>query len=512
LNPVATHSWNAQELLDEWLTEPAPDMNLQGVCLDSRLVAAGDLYLAVCGATTHGIRFAEAAVAAGASAVAIAPDVLRDYEDKIIALRESATPILVIEQLDQHCAAIASRFYGDPDQHMTLIAVTGTDGKTSVCRFITQALSAVNRRCGYIGTVGWGLGDTLEPISLTTPDAVSIRRMLAVMREQGAELVALEASSHGLAEGRLDSLSIDVAVLTNIGRDHLDYHKSVEAYKAAKARLFAWPSLAGCVINACDELGLQLLSSVTQSRRFAYFPQTPPDAVRATLASQSDAVSIYAERVNTAEEGLEFELREGSVTGVVSTSLLGRFNVDNLLACYASLRACGIAANDAIHALSSVTPVDGRMERFGGESTPSVVVDFSHTPQALTVAIEAARLHCAGRLWVVFGCGGDRDPGKRAPMAVAAEAADCVIVTDDNPRTESSQDIIDQIMTGFNNPSAVTVLGDRAAAIQHAISAARAEDLVLIAGKGHEDYQIIGTTRFPFSDRVQVLSALELYS
>lgn len=505
-----TQSWNVQELLDEWLTEPAPELNIQGVCLDSRLIAEGDLYLAVSGATTHGIRFASAAVTAGACAVAIAPEVLHDHQEHIIALQESATPILIIENLEQHCAAIASRFYGDPDQHMTLIAVTGTDGKTSVCRFIAQALTTADRVCGYIGTVGWGFGESLQSVALTTPDAVSIRRMLALMRAQGAELVALEASSHGLAEGRLDGLSLDVAVLTNMGRDHLDYHKTVEAYKAAKAQLFAWPDLKSCVVNGCDSFGQELLASALPMPQFVYYSHSQSDITPVPTDAHCAQVSIQATDVKSADEGLKFRLHEGDVSGNVNTTLLGRFNVDNLLACYASLRACGVAANEAIHCLSSVKPVDGRMERFGGEHKPTVVVDFSHTPQALSVAIEAARLHCAGRLWVVFGCGGDRDPGKRAPMAAAAEAADHVILTDDNPRTEASQNIIDQAMKGFRHPDAITVIADRAAAIHHAVTTAQPDDLVLVAGKGHEDYQIIGTTRHPFSDRAHVVSALEL--
>lgn len=500
-------NWTLDVLLADMAGDCVPAIEVQGVCLDSRQVKAGDLYLAVGGATTHGLLFAESAVESGAVAVACSPDALQKHDDVITALRTRQIPVVVINELDDQCAAIANRFYGSPDRDLVLIAVTGTDGKTSVCRFVAQALSSIGKPCGYIGTIGWGLGDELDSTDLTTPDAVTLRRLLANMRDAGAQLVALEASSHGLAEGRLDGLAIDVAVLTNLGRDHLDYHKSIEAYRDAKARLFAWPGLRSIVVNGCDELGQALLEGAGKVDRYAYFTDACGQADAA--AANSKVISIMADRIEARDSGLCFRLSEGADTGNVDTSLLGRFNVDNLLACYAGLRACGVAANEARHALANVRPVAGRMERFGRQGGPVVVVDFSHTPQALNVAIEAVRVHCSGRLWVVFGCGGDRDAGKRAPMAAAAEAADHVVLTDDNPRTERSEDIISDVMKGFRNPSAVTVIPNRAQAIEHAIRQAGSFDLVLIAGKGHEDYQIIGTTRHPFSDRIEVLSVLE---
>jgi UDP-N-acetylmuramoyl-L-alanyl-D-glutamate--2,6-diaminopimelate ligase len=318
-------------------------------------------------------------------------------------------------------------------------------------------------------------------------------------------MVALEASSHGLAEGRLDGLSLDVAVLTNFGRDHLDYHKTIAAYRSAKAALFSWPSLSSIVINADDSLGQDLLQDCTTLMRFAY--QVTPDRAHA-----DNILAIQANHITAHDSGLRFNLIESGKSEIINSELLGRFNVENLLACYASLRACGVAANEACHSLLSVKPVEGRMERFGGENVPTVVVDFSHTPQALSTAIESVRVHCKGKLWVVFGCGGDRDPGKRAPMASAAQSADYVVLTDDNPRTESSIDIINAAMKGFTNPATVTVIADRAKAIKHAVLQAQADDLVLVAGKGHEDYQIIGNTKYPFSDRAEVLAALEVAS
>ena len=293
-------------------------------------------------------------------------------------------------------------------------------------------------------------------------------------------------------------------MLTNLGRDHLDYHKTIEAYRDAKAQLFAWPGLTAMIVNGCDAFGQQLLKSGSDARKYVYYSHADN-----RVAEAPEVVSVMADNVIASDNGLQFLLREGTQSGNVNSPLLGRFNVDNLLACYTSLRACGVAANQARHSLEAVTPVAGRMERFGKQGGTTVVVDFSHTPQALEVAIDAARVHCRGQLWVVFGCGGDRDPGKRAPMAAAAEAADHVVLTDDNPRTERSENIINDALKGFVQPAAVTVIADRALAIEYAISHAAADDWVLIAGKGHENYQIIGSTRHPFSDRVEVLAALE---
>lgn len=497
--------WLLDDLLHGWASADVPAVKIQGVCLDSRLVEQGDLYLALDGAETHGMRFAEAAVGAGAIAVATSTDSCRVFASTIQALEKNGIPVVVVDDLGLRCAQIASRFYAEPDSSMTLIAVTGTDGKTSVCRFIAQAFASMGMKCGYIGTLGWGLGEKLESTELTTPDAVTLRRMLASLRDQGASMVALEASSHGLAEGRLDGLALDVAVLTNLGRDHLDYHKTIAAYRSAKAALFSWPGLSSMVGNADDAFGRELLGNCTTLTRFAY-------QASADFASLDDVVEIGAEHITTHDAGLSFDLVEGASSEAVNSELLGRFNVENLLACYASLRACDIAANEACYSLASVKPVEGRMERFGGGNVPTVVVDFSHTPQALSTAIEAVRVHCRGKLWVVFGCGGDRDPGKRAPMAAAAQSADHVVLTDDNPRTESSIDIISAAMKGFTNPAAVVVIADRAKAIRHAIHHAETDDLVLVAGKGHENYQIIGKTKYPFSDKSEVLTALEVAS
>jgi len=486
--------WTLDRLLEGWVSETLPSLQINGLSLDSRLVSTGDLYLALGGAKTHGMRFADSAVESGARAIATTPQGIEQFADTVDVLRSANIPVIVIDNIEEKCADIASRFYGYPDKAMTLIAVTGTDGKTSVCRFIAQAFRSVNRKCGYIGTLGWGIGEQLDSTELTTLDVITLRKILASLRDQGAQIVALEASSHGLSEGRLKDLSIDVAVLTNLGRDHLDYHQTVEAYQAAKAKLFAWPSLTALVLNSGDEFGRQLLQSHSLVKRFVYQAALPDSrngnsTVPVDFCTAGEVVPVLGKHIRPHDAGLEFTLQDDDVCNVVNTSLMGHFNVENLLACYGSLRACGLAANEALYGLENVTPVAGRMERFGGSSKPAVVVDYAHTPQALELALDAVRFHCHGKLWVVFGCGGDRDPGKRSPMAQAAQLADTVVLTDDNPRTELSADIIAHVLKGFESG-----------------------DLVLVAGKGHEDYQVIGTKRVPFSDKEEVLSALEVAS
>lgn len=500
-------NWTLSELLQPLAVENVPVMVASGISMDSRLVQRGDLYLALAGARTHGIHFAQAAIDAGAVAVLVSTASIEKYAEISDALKSRGVVVIEIAALEERCAEIVMRFYDNPDRKLTVIGVTGTDGKTSVCRFIAAALNSLNKPCGYIGTLGWGISDSLQSTELTTPDVVSLRRMLASLYQQGAQYVVLEASSHGLAEGRLEGLSIDIAVLTNLGRDHLDYHETIDEYRKAKAKLFKWKELKTVVLNGCDSLGRDLAEELEFTDRWVYC--SSEDCAKDL---PEDVTRLVASNIVTPDTGLEFSLLEAGQKHRISTTLLGHFNVDNLLACYASLRACGIAANDAVHTLRSVPAVPGRMERLGGELQPIIVIDYCHTPQALSIALQAVRVHCKGCLWVVFGCGGDRDAGKRAPMARAAEAADRVVLTDDNPRTEDSSKIIGETLAGFNNPNSVTVIADRASAIKHAVTSAVPADLVLIAGKGHEDYQIIGDSRLPFSDRDQALAALELVS
>ncbi len=481
-----------------------------GVCLDSRLMKAGDVYLAMAGASSHGMQFVDAALASGACAVVVDDQGAQEYADTIETLRGSGHLVVQVAQLKRHCGAIAARFYQEPSQQLAVVAVTGTDGKTSVCRFVADALNGSGQSCGYIGTLGWGLSE-LNETQLTTPDAVSLQQIMASLRDKGATVVALEASSHALSEGRLDAVHIDVAVLTNFGRDHLDYHHSLQAYKDAKASLFNWPQLSHVVLNGDDELGRELSRQSNQRSSYSrvlFYASGAPDKASDSVSALAD-ICVHAEDVDLHNDGIRFSLVDNGERFKQQSALLGSFNVENLLACHGVLRALGHAANDASVALNHVRSVPGRIEKFSAHNRPTAIVDFAHTPQALAAVIAAVRRHCEGELWVVFGCGGDRDAGKRAPMGAAAERADHVVVTDDNPRTEDSKSILDQIVAGMARPELAVVIADRAQAINHALSHAAANDLVLIAGKGHEDYQIIGTQKRDYSDRDTVAQFMQ---
>lgn len=492
---------------DASLEREQVDVEVSGVCLDTRLLVPGDLYLAMSGSSSHGMQFVNKALDAGAVAVVTDQVGLQDFEHQVALLRSARKPLLLVPELKQQAGDIAARFFSHPSKSVQVVAVTGTDGKTSVCRFIADALNGTGRPCGYIGTLGWGL-ETLTDTQLTTPDAATLQRSIAVLRDAGASVVVLEASSHGLEEGRLDAVDIDIAVLTNFGRDHLDYHKSTEAYKAAKARLFSWPGIRAVVLNGADELGAEL-ALTANSNKVVFYPSKT--AVPAAKAAASDIV-IHADAVQAQPNGLCFDLIDNTTRFKQQSPLLGLFNVENLLACHGVLRALGQAANDACASLQFVQPVRGRMEQFSADNSPTAVVDYAHTPQALEAAITAARAHCHGALWVVFGCGGDRDAGKRGPMGRAAEMADHVIVTDDNPRTENSASIIEQILAGMVQPERATVIADRPSALAHAMQRADNNDLVLIAGKGHESYQIVGADVLDYSDRDTVQKLLQVAS
>jgi len=488
--------------LSDWIdTDVSMDVAIQGVCQDSRLVAAGDAYMALQGASTHGYTFAIPAVEKGAVAVLVTAEIAAEHAAVTEQLNEKNVSVVVVDNLDAVAAELAAKFYGFPSRTLKVIAVTGTDGKTSVCQFIKDAMTLSGTDCGYIGTLGWGVRDQVATTALTTPDAVALQRMLATMQQWGAKAVAMEASSHGIAEGRLDKVEIDIAVLTNLGRDHLDYHVSESAYREAKAKLFRWPSLQAIVVNADDELGRSLIDESKATDQLSVHSFS-------THAANSDA-SYTAEKIELTQAGIEFNLTDDKVSHAITTPLFGRFNVENLSACYAVLRASGVAANDCAESLKKLERVPGRMEPFTEFAQPTVIVDYAHTPQALAAAIDAVREHTSGKLWVVFRCGGDRDPGKRALMAKASESADEVIVTDDNPRTENPKHIRLMIINGFSTPSKVLEIGSRMRAIQHAIWHAQPDDVVLVAGKGHEDYQIVGKEVLEFSDRDTVARLLK---
>lgn len=469
-------------------------ITITGIALNSREIQSGAAYVALQGEQAHGLDYIDDAAARGASVVLVEMATTRDLESLPL-------PVVRVRDLAESAGALASAFYGDPTGHLSICGVTGTDGKTSVARFIAEALNSMGIPTGYIGTIGWGIGDSLKPNPLTTPDAITLQSMMASLRASGVSHVVLEVSSHALVQGRVNGVVFDVAVLTNLGRDHLDYHGTLESYAQAKQKLFIWPGLSGAVLNHNDAFG-QNLSSVIN-------PEVPVIRYSGRAQSHSDELSLSVSDVTYTDDGMQFILQEAGQRWVVHTGLIGEFNIDNLLATYGALRAFGIGASDAAIALDKVRAVPGRMERFATSGRASVVVDYSHTPQALQAALSSLKTHCPGELWVVFGCGGDRDPGKRPLMGdIADNLADHVIVTDDNPRTETSDDIIRDILSGMSNDHKAVVIANRRDAIAHALTSAASDDWVLIAGKGHEDYQIIGTERQSFSDRDEVC---ELY-
>lgn len=488
--------------------EPAsdiPDLALMGLALDSRAIKQGFVYLAVQGSVAHGLDYIDSALSSGAVAVLVDAE---DTHADIAALingKKAGVPLIRVPDLIANAGVLASQFYDHPTRHIEVCGVTGTDGKTSVCRFISESLRSLGIKTGYIGTIGWGIDDELEPNPLTTPDPVTLQRMFASLRERGATCVAIEVSSHALAQGRINGVALDVAILTNLGRDHLDYHGTLQHYRAAKEKLFHWPGLRGVVLNTDDEFGRQLQSDLGGSQTSNLKILGYSVSAKSELQS-----SIVASAISADARGLGFSLQVEGVVYPLRSPLLGTFNVQNLLACFGALRLLGVSANDGVNALAELKSVPGRMEHFTVDGGTNAVVDFAHTPQALEAAIKTLRHHCEGRLTVVFGCGGDRDKGKRKLMGkVASRFADQVIVTDDNPRSEASTAIIEQILSGIENGSATRVISDRGEAITEALRHAANDDWVLVAGKGHEDYQIVGNQRFDFSDRAKVVAVLE---
>lgn len=465
---------------------------VSGLALDSRQVSRGDAFFALRGTRGHGIEFVSGAVQRGASVVlAEAPPFAHDDLD---------VPVVWIDGLHTFVGEIASRFFGRPSESMRVIGVTGTNGKTSTVQLLAQALEKLAHRAATIGTLGAGLHGQIREGERTTPDAIAVQRLLAEFRDDGATHVAMEVSSHALEQGRVAATDFEVAAFTNLTRDHLDYHGSMQAYGAAKAKLFAWPSLAAAVVNIDDPFGRELIGKLAAGVHAL------------TLSSAGDAhADIAASDIVTSAEGVAFQLRTPWGTQQIRSRLLGRFNVANLLTVIGCLGALGESFERIVDAVEAIEPVNGRMNRIGGvQGLPLVVVDYAHTPDALEQALTALRAHCAERLICVFGCGGERDAGKRPQMgAIAERLADVAMVTDDNPRGEDGDLIVSQILTGMARPQAATVLRDRETAIRAALNMARAGDVVLIAGKGHETYQESAGGKRAFDDMAVARTVLE---
>jgi len=471
------------------------------VTVDSRAVTPGALFLACRGRTHHGMRFAAEALRCGARAVLYEPDGM-DAD----SLPEPSPGIFIggLAHLSEHAGAIAARFFGAPSAALTVAGITGTNGKTTCAWLLAQALEASGRPAAYMGTLGFGRPPQLTATVHTTPDAVSVQRQLAALRALGAECVSMEVSSHALDQGRVNGVRFNTAAFTNLTRDHLDYHGTMETYGAAKARLFHFAGLAHRVINIDDPFGAALAAEPSPARLTV--TTRAAERARAVGAAQF----VRALRVTPEPTGLTIGVESSWGTAELAVRLMGEFNVDNSLTVLAVLLAWGVPLPAAVRALGRCRAASGRMEMFGGRGvTPLAIVDYAHTPDALEKALRAARLHCRGLLRVVFGCGGDRDAGKRPLMGrIAAELADDLIVTDDNPRTEDPARIVADILAGVSRHTPLVVEHDRALAIRLALGRSGPDDVVLIAGKGHEDYQILGAERRPFRDQAVVMDAL----
>lgn len=492
-------------LLNGIVTVPATDdRDMTGIALDSRQVTPGSLFLACTGEHQHGLAFTEQAVSQGASAIAWEPD--GGEVDRIAAQLNLSVPLIAIPQLSQRVSQIAALFYGHPSRFMTVYGITGTNGKTSISQLLAQALMS-EIPCGIMGTLGVGLPGQLTATGYTTPDAVTLQKLLAELLQQGMQALTMEVSSHALDQDRAAAVQFDSAIFTNLSRDHFDYHETLENYAAAKQRLFNMPDLTSAVINLDDPFGSQLIGSLADSVEVLGYSIEPTEPLPVGLTGWA-----RAERIDPSTQGMKIHIASHWGVGVLETPLLGRFNAANLLAVLLVLLHKGWALQRALKVMAGLHTVPGRMELLGGEERPGVVVDYAHTPDALEKALQALRKHCPGRLSVVFGCGGDRDRGKRPLMGgVAEKLADQLYVTDDNPRGEPSGEIIRQILAGLSEPDKVYVEPDRGRAIHVAVAAASPGDLVLVAGKGHEDYQLVAEQVLHFDDREQVSAALNAW-
>lgn len=460
----------------------------QGMNADSRRIQPGDIFLAYPGAAHDGRAHIASAIHAGAAAIVWEPAEFEWQETWRV-------PHLPVANLKTHAAALAAAWYGQPSQALWMTGVTGTNGKTSVAQWLAAAFCELGRKTAAIGTLGNGFPGQLAGASHTTPDAVSLQHLLADYRAAGAAGVAMEVSSHGLDQGRVEGIAFDVAVFTNLSRDHLDYHGDMENYAAAKTRLFSWPGLKAAVLNADDQLGTQLVEKLSCS---------PVRALSYGIKSgELRAVRCHADRL-----GLRLEIVSPWGRGELISPLLGEFNAYNLLATLGALLVSHVPLEQALATLGKLQPVAGRMQRVEAVGDgPTVIVDFAHTPDALDKVMSALKPLTGGRLICVFGCGGGRDTGKRPLMGAAVAArADLAIVTSDNPRNEDPAHIVADILTGM--PPAQTVILDRRAAIRTAILDAAPEDIVVLAGKGHEDYQEIHGVKHPFSDLAEARQAL----
>lgn len=480
---------------------------------DSRAVGRGDTFIACPGEIVDGRQFIAQAIANGANAVIYEKQLSGHPADgHDFAWNESwNVPNLAVADLRHKAGMLADIVYESPSKALWMVGVTGTNGKTSICHWIAQALNLADKKCTLIGTLGNGFSGALTPSANTTPDAVCVQSLLAEYRDSGAAACAMEVSSHALTQGRVNGVHFDVALLTNLSRDHLDYHGDMESYAAAKRRLFEWQDLKFAVINLDDAFGVELARQLSGGAVEVIGYGLTDEALH--RAERAGMRMVHGNLLKMNGQGLRLQIHSSWGAGELTSGMVGRFNASNLLGALAALLAGEMTLRVALDNLSQVTSALGRMQRVGGENLPTVIVDYAHTPDALEKVLLALREVCepGGRLICVFGCGGDRDRGKRAMMGRVAERfSDYCIVTSDNPRSEVPEHIIAEVVGGMVAGNH-EILINRAQAIEAAITIAKPCDTVLLAGKGHEEYQEINKVKHAFSDVTVAIQALEKY-
>ncbi|MDP0562309.1 MAG: UDP-N-acetylmuramoyl-L-alanyl-D-glutamate--2,6-diaminopimelate ligase [Candidatus Endonucleobacter sp. (ex Gigantidas childressi)] len=476
------------------------DKLISGLVLDSRNIVGGELFLALPGVASDGREFVVHACQRGASAILAEADGKNSYSSKWAGID---IPVVYVQDLKSSVGMIAERYYRSCSEKVKVIGITGTNGKTSCCWFLAKILSGMGKHCAVMGTLGKGFPEALEPMLNTTPDVISTHQFIASLNSTDSSCLAMEVSSHGLEQGRVDGVRFDVGVFTNISRDHLDSYRGMDDYAAAKSLLFSNQLLANAIINQDDPYADMMLSAC-------------PEGLNIITWSLSDSsANVYASDVRLLAEGIEAVVHSPWGVFEINTPLMGRFNLENLLTVIATLGVQGCSLDNVVPLLSRLEAVPGRMQRLGGGSKPLVLVDYAHTPDALKSTLGSLREHGAKKLICVFGCGGDRDKGKRPLMMEAAvQEADSVILTSDNPRTESPEGIIADALEGIDKHALqrLDVIVNRAEAIAKGVASADVDDIIVVAGKGHETYQEVNGIRYPFYDCDHVSNALEKWN
>ncbi|WP_334064448.1 UDP-N-acetylmuramoyl-L-alanyl-D-glutamate--2,6-diaminopimelate ligase [Alteromonas genovensis] len=504
----------------------APDIRVEGLTLDSREVNARSAFVAIKGHERDGREFIPQAISLGAKVILAQTD---DSDAHGAMEMRDHSVIISLYQLPNLLSTLAGAFYDYPAQKMTSVAVTGTNGKTSAVQLLTQLKDALGTRSASIGTLGSSVFEGADTqwqttsAANTTPDAIRMQYLLAEFVQSDVQHVAFEASSHALVQGRLSHVKTDIAVLTNLTRDHLDYHGSMEEYAKAKRLLLEQPGLSAIVLNANDEESKRWDRAAAQHITRVWTGVTSNEVSVSTYENQGSATTTSAEKPASKycfalnaeyhEAGCRFDIQSSWGNASIALPLFGAFNVANVLSAIATLLQEGERFNEVVSAVNAITPVEGRMEVFPFQAHANVVVDYAHTPDALEKVLASARAHTEGNVWCVFGCGGDRDKGKRPLMARAAETgADSIVITTDNSRSEAPEDIAKDIVEGLHNPDVAVSIPDREKAIRYCLAHSAAGDIIIVAGKGHENYQIIGDTKINYDERAVVARLQQEYS